>query len=91
MHTGHGRGYLVGSGPAEGAGESEVAGGSSTEQGRVGEALHELNKCLSALVQGQQSGLCGSADSALTEVHLTTFTRTPVGRGPTEKAQNQTE
>lgn len=52
------------------AGESEVAGGQLYRAGRGREALHGLNKGLSALMQGQQSGLCEALLTALTEVHL---------------------
>lgn len=50
--------------------ESEVAGGELYRAGGAREALHGLYKGLSALVQGQQSGLCEALLTALTEVHL---------------------
>lgn len=52
------------------AGEGEVAGGQLYRAGWGREALHGLHKGLSALVQGQQSGLCEALLTALTEVHL---------------------
>lgn len=50
--------------------EREVAGGQLYRAWGAREALHRLYKGLSALVQGQQSGLCEALLTALTEVHL---------------------
>lgn len=50
--------------------ESEVAGRQLCRAWGAREALHRLYKGLSALVQGQQSGLCEALLTALTEVHL---------------------
>lgn len=53
--------------------ESEVAGGQLYRTGGASEALHRLCEGLSALVQGQQSGLCEALLTVLTEVHLHHF------------------